>query len=61
MHLLKQGAKPVKARKERKTFAAVEFVPPQEEEERKGPEEEEVIPPANEEEEWVDDGIKPHE
>ena len=59
MHLLKQGAKPVKPRKERKTFAAAEFVPPQEEEEeKKKPEEEEVIPPANDEEEWVDDGME---
>ena len=41
MHLLKQGAKPSKPRKERKTFAAATFIPPQEYEEEKKEEEEE--------------------
>ena len=44
MHLLKQGAKPSKPRKERKKFAIPEFFEPQEEEEEKKEEEPEERP-----------------
>ena len=53
MHLLKQGAKPSKPRKERKKFAAAEFIPPEQEEEKV--EEVKLEEEAEEEGEWEDE------
>ena len=60
MHLLKQGAKPSKPRKERKKYEAAAFIAPveeekKEEEEEKKEEEEQPAEEAEEEGEWEDE------